>query len=194
MSESSPASRLKAVTVIGVRMELPSNQPIVLLQEEESNRFLPIWIGAVEAAAIANVQQGIVTARPLTHDLVRDIFLATGIELLRVEIIDLQDRIYFADLVFDDGTRVSARPSDAIAIALRLQAEILVADTVLDEGGIELNETDDDEDGSDAAGLGEIFDETEPGNRGSSAPIAESEVERFREFLDTISPDDFGAS
>lgn len=191
---------MQAVSVIGVRMELPSNQPIVLLREDEGIRYLPIWIGAVEAAAIANVQQGIVTARPLTHDLVRDIFLATGLELTRIEIVDLQDRIYFADLVFDDGTRVSARPSDAIAIALRLQAEIFVAEHVLVEGGIELSdaEADQSDDIEDFDPDAEPNDDpNEEGVRsagGRAAPIAESEVERFREFLDTISPDDFGAS
>lgn len=191
---------MRAASVIGVRMELPSNQPIVLLREDEGSRYLPIWIGAVEAAAIANVQQGVITARPLTHDLIRDIMAAIGVELTRVEIVDLQDRIFFAELIFDDGTRVSARPSDAIAIALRVQAEILVAEAVLAEAGIELTEAtdaDDDDDSDDSDEADEDEEGTGQGSRRrrrAEGVVPELEVERFREFLDTISPEDFGGS
>ena len=178
---------MRATSVIGVRMELPSNQPIVLLREDDGSRYLPIWIGAVEAAAIANVQQGVITSRPLTHDLIRDLLAALGSELVRVEIVDLQERIFFADLIFDDGTRVSARPSDAIAVALRVQAEIFVAESVLSEAGIELTDADE----------GQTEDEDlEDGEEGAkpASVVPEVEVERFREFLDTISPEDFGGS
>jgi bifunctional DNase/RNase len=147
--------------VVGVRVEMPSNQPIVLLRETGGERYLPIWIGAVEATAIAFAQQGVVPPRPLTHDLLRDVLTALGRELQQVRITDLDDGVFFATLVFDDGTEVSARPSDAIALALRTGAAIVGADSVLDEAGIVIPDEDEDE------------------------------VEKFREFLDQISPEDF---
>jgi bifunctional DNase/RNase len=147
--------------VVGVRVEMPSNQPIVLLRETGGERYLPIWIGAVEATAIAFAQQGVVPPRPLTHDLLRDVLTALGRELQQVRITDLDDGVFFATLVFDDQTEVSARPSDAIALALRTGAAIVGADAVLDEAGIVIPDEDEDE------------------------------VEKFREFLDQISPEDF---
>jgi hypothetical protein len=149
------------LTVVGVRVELPSNQPIVLLKESTGDRYLPIWIGAVEATAIAFAQQGIVPARPLTHDLLKDVLAATGAQLESVLITDLRDGVYYADLRFADGTTVSARPSDAIALAIRAETAIYAEETVLETAGIAI------------------------------ADEQESEVERFREFLDNISPEDF---
>jgi uncharacterized protein len=149
------------LTVVGVRVELPSNQPIVLLKESSGDRYLPIWIGAVEATAIAFAQQGIVPARPLTHDLLKDVLQAVGADLDAVMITELRDGVYYADLRFGDGTSVSARPSDAIALAIRAGTVIYAEEAVLDAAGIT------------------IPDEQE------------SEVERFREFLDQISPEDF---
>jgi uncharacterized protein len=149
------------LTVVGVRVELPSNQPIVLLKESTGDRYLPIWIGAVEATAIAFAQQGIVPARPLTHDLLKDVLAAVGASLDAVMITELRDGVYYADLRFGDGTSVSARPSDAIALAIRVGTVIYAEESVLDAAGIT------------------IPDEQE------------SEVERFREFLDQISPEDF---
>jgi len=149
------------LTVVGVRVELPSNQPIVLLKEATGDRYLPIWIGAVEATAIAFAQQGIVPARPLTHDLLKDVLEAVGAELDSVLITDLRDGVYYADLRFQDGTTVSARPSDAIALAIRASTVIYAEESVLDTAGI------------------------------SIADEQETEVERFREFLDQISPEDF---
>jgi bifunctional DNase/RNase len=149
------------LTVVGVRVELPSNQPIVLLKESAGDRYLPIWIGAVEATAIAFAQQGIVPARPLTHDLLKDVLEALGAALDAVLITDLRDGVYYADLKFHDGTTVSARPSDAIALAIRAGTVIYAEESVLDTAGIAI------------------------------ADEQESEVERFREFLDQISPEDF---
>jgi bifunctional DNase/RNase len=149
------------LTVVGVRVELPSNQPIVLLKESAGDRYLPIWIGAVEATAIAFAQQGIVPARPLTHDLLKDILQAVGADLDLVMITELRDGVYYADLRFGDGTSVSARPSDAIALAIRAGTVIYAEDAVLEIAGIT------------------IPDEQE------------TEVERFREFLDQVSPEDF---
>jgi bifunctional DNase/RNase len=152
---------MNELTVVGVRVELPSNQPIVLLKESAGDRYLPIWIGAVEATAIAFAQQGIVPARPLTHDLLKDVLEALGAQLEAVLITDLRDGVYYADLKFQDGTAVSARPSDAIALAIRVGTVIYAEEAVLDTAGIAI------------------------------ADEQESEVERFREFLDQISPEDF---
>jgi bifunctional DNase/RNase len=149
------------LSVVGVRVELPANQPIVLLKEATGERYLPIWIGAVEATAIAFAQQGIVPPRPLTHDLLRDVVAALGVQLNAVNITELREGVFFAELVFSNGVRVSARPSDAIALAVRSDVTIFADESVLDEAGIVI------------------------------ADEQESEVERFREFLDNISPDDF---
>ena len=162
---------VQPLDVIGVRMEMPSNTPIVLLRESDGHRYLPIWVGAVEATAIAYAQQGVVPPRPLTHDLLRDVLQAVGAELTEVRITALRDGVYYAVLVFASGVEVSARPSDAIALALRTQTPILGAEEVLDEAGIDLPE------------------EGEPSAE-EGAP-AEEEVERFREFLDQVSPEDF---
>lgn len=153
--------RVNELTVVGVRVELPSNQPIVLLKETAGDRYLPIWIGAVEATAIAFAQQGVVPARPLTHDLMKDILEATGLALTAVTITDLRDGVYYADLQFASGVTVSARPSDAIALAIRVGTTIYAEETVLAEAGVA------------------IPDEQE------------NEVEEFKKFLDEVSPEDF---
>ncbi len=152
---------MNELSVVGVRVELPANQPIVLLKEASGERYLPIWIGAVEATAIAFAQQGIVPPRPLTHDLMRDVVAALGVELTAVHITELREGVFFAELLFNNGVRVSARPSDAIALAVRTDVSIFADEAVLDEAGIVI------------------------------ADEQESEVEKFREFLDNISPDDF---
>ncbi|GAA1336188.1 bifunctional nuclease family protein [Actinocatenispora thailandica] len=152
---------MQELSVVGVRVELPGNQPIVLLKEASGDRYLPIWIGAVEATAIAFEQQGVKPARPLTHDLLRDVLTALGSPLQLVEITELKDTVFYAELVIGDGVRVSARPSDAIALALRVGATIQCSEQVLDAVGIVIPDEQEDE------------------------------VERFREFLDQVSPEDF---
>ncbi|MFZ4509651.1 MAG: bifunctional nuclease family protein [Candidatus Nanopelagicales bacterium] len=154
---------MKRVEVLGVRVEMPSNQPIVLLREVEGDRYLPIWIGATEATAIAYVQQGVVPPRPLTHDLLRDVIDALDRSLTEVRITRLEDGVFFAELHLSEGVVVSARPSDAIALALRMSSPIEVDDAVLDEAGVIIPDEEEDE------------------------------VERFREFLDQVTPEDFGA-
>lgn len=152
---------MREVDVIGVRVETPSNRPIVLLREISGDRYLPIWIGAVEATAIAFAQQGVVPPRPLTHDLMKDVLEATGAVLDEVRITEMKDGIFFAELAFASGVAVSARPSDSIALALRTGTRIVCAEAVLAEAGLD-------------------------------APAEqEDEVEKFREFLDHVSPDDF---
>lgn len=154
---------MREVDVIGVRVEMPSNQPIVLLREVTGERYLPIWIGAVEATAIAFAQQGVVPPRPLTHDLLKDMLTATGNALAEVQITQMKDGVFYANLVLDSGAEVSARPSDSIALALRTGSKIVCAEAVLDEAGLAVPEEQEDE------------------------------VEKFREFLDHVTPEDFEA-
>ena len=121
--------------VVGVRVEMPTNQPLVLLREVEGTRYLPIWIGAVEATAIAFAQQGVVPPRPLTHDLIKSILEGTKVTLRRVRITGLERQTYLAALVLDQEGReieIDSRPSDAIALALRFACPILVHRTLLE--------------------------------------------------------------
>jgi len=164
LSTCEDGAPVRRMEVVGVRVEMPSNSPIVLLKETEGDRYLPIWIGAVEATAIAFAQQGMVSLRPLTHDLFRDVLEVLNVELRTVNITALRDGIFYADLVFSNGAEVSARPSDSIALALRTGASIFASDEILDEAGVAIPDEQEDE------------------------------VEKFREFLDTISPEDFGRS
>ncbi len=153
------------VELVGVRLQLPTNQPVVLLREAGGTRFLPIWIGAVEATAIAYAVEGLVPQRPLTHDLLRMVAEALGGTVSRVVVTELRDAVFYADLVFDkDGEEIhlSARPSDAIALAARTSAPIFAASEVIEDAGIEIRDEDE-----------------------------ESEIERFREFLDDVTPEDF---
>ena len=152
---------MREVDVIGVRVEMPSNQPIVLLREVTGERYLPIWIGAVEATAIAFAQQGVVPPRPLTHDLMKSIVTDTGNQLSEVRITDMKDGVFYAALVFASGVEISARPSDSIALALRTGSRIVCAEDLLDDAGIVVPDEQEDE------------------------------VEKFREFLDHVSPEDF---
>ena len=160
--------------LVGVRVELPANQPIVLLKEKTGSRYLPIWIGAVEATAIAFALQGVETPRPLTHDLFVDVLDALDVGLEAVHVTELRDGTFFAELHLNDAdgerTVVSARPSDAIALASRLEdVPIFGAEDVLDEAGLEIEARD--EDGTEVD--------------------AEEEVRQFREFLEDITPEDF---
>lgn len=161
------------VRVVGIRVEQPANQPVLLLRESEGDRYLPIWIGQTEANAIILEQQGVEPVRPLTHDLFRDVIGALGHSLKEVRIVDLQEGTFYADLVFDSDVRVSARPSDSVAIALRMGVPIYVEEAVLDEAGLLIPDEGDEE---------------------SGGAVREDEVEKFKEFLDTISPDDFKAT
>ncbi len=152
---------MRRVEVEGVRIEMPSNQPVVLLRDFEESQVLPIWIGAVEASAIAFAQQNVQPPRPLTHDLFVDVIGALGQQLTEVHITELREGTFYAVLRFASGIEVSARPSDAIALALRTGATVLVAEDVMANAAVDLP-------------AGE-----------------EQEVEKFREFLDHVSAEDF---
>jgi uncharacterized protein len=155
---------VRELDVVGVRVEMPSNNPIVLLRERDGDRYLPIWVGASEASAIAFAQNGVVPPRPLTHDLLKDVIDALGRTLQEVRITEIRDNVFHAELAFDGGLVVGSRSSDAIALALRVGCRIVGADEVLEAGGVAVPDEDDDE------------------------------VEKFREFLDQINPEDFGTT
>ncbi|CAN5341899.1 MAG: bifunctional nuclease family protein [Euzebyales bacterium] len=155
---------MKELELVGVRVELPHNQPIVLLKERGGERFLPVWIGAVEATAIAFALQGVATPRPMTHDLMRDLLGSLDVAVERVVVTELRDGTYYAEIRMRRGEKevaVSSRTSDAIALAVRVAAPIFADDAVLEEAGIQIEDED------------------------------EVEVEQFKEFLDTVSPEDF---
>ncbi len=120
----------------GVRVEMPSNHPIVLLKEKRGERYLPIWIGAMEATAIAIAQEGTIPPRPLSHDLGRELLAAVDTQLLSAEIAELKEGIFSVVLALSNGRRVLARPSDSIALAQRTGALILVSAAILDEVGV----------------------------------------------------------
>jgi bifunctional DNase/RNase len=149
------------VSVVGVRVEMPSNQPIILLQDEPGQKYLPIWIGAVEATSIAFAQQGVIPARPLTHDLLLEVIKNFGHQIKEVKIISLKDGIFYSEIIFDNGVTISARPSDSIALAIRVEAPILVSVEVLNSAGIEIPVDEQDE------------------------------LDKFRQFLDEVNPEDF---
>lgn len=151
--------------VVGVRVELPSNQPIVLLKETDGTRYLPIWIGGNEATAIATALEGVVPPRPLTHDLMRSVLDSVGALPARITITEVRDSVYFADLALEVEGRdvhISCRPSDAIALAARCGTPVFALSSVLDEGGVEFDEDDEDD-----------------------------EVTRFRELLEEVTVEDF---
>lgn len=151
--------------IVGVRLELPSNQPIVLLKEQEGSRYLPIWIGASEATAIATAMEGVEPPRPLTHDLMRSVIDAVGALPVRVVITEMRDSIFFADLSLDvsgEEVKVSSRPSDAIALAVRTGTPVLAMPDVLEAAGVHFEDEDEEE-----------------------------EVARFREFLEEVTVEDF---
>ena len=153
--------------LVGVRVELPTNNPIVLLREADGDhRVLPIFIGAVEATAIAFALQGVVTQRPMTHDLLKNIVEELGVTVEGIDITELREGTFYAVIrlrAHGQAYEVSSRPSDAIALAVRAGAPIFAAEEVLEEASISMRE-----------------DESE-----------ETEVEKFREFLDQVTPEDF---
>lgn len=153
---------MQEVEVMGVRIELPANQPVVLLKSTTAARYLPIWIGAPEANAIALALQGFTPQRPLTHQLLIDTIEHFGSVLDRVEVTGREGHIYIGTMVFDDGTELDCRPSDGIVLALTAQVPVLAADELLSEPPDDVGREE-----------------------------AESEVAQFREFLDQVSADDF---
>lgn len=154
------------VQVAGIRLEVPSNQPVLILQDEENHRYLPLWIGPAEATAISIALDGIKSPRPLTHDLLKSVIENVNDKVISVSINELIDGTFYATINFAHHEAVSARPSDAVALALRCDVPVLVAQEVMQEAALELE------------------DDGEPA-------MAEDELEAFRAFLDDINPEDF---
>ena len=155
------------MVIYGVSFDLVGKQPIVLLKTTEGNKFLPIWIGHPEAAAILMKLQGATTPRPMTHDLVTDMLSQLDAHVVRITVTELRDSTFYAQItVQQDGSEIEidSRPSDAIALAIRAEAPIFVADRVIEESAIEFE--------------GEEVNEEEI-------------VSEFKQFLENVSPDEF---
>jgi len=161
---------MQEMELLGGRVEMPTNAPMVLLRERSgAERTVPIFIGAPEATAIALALDGVATPRPMTHDLLRDVLEDLSVALERVVVTELHDKTFFAELhLIQSGQRhvVSSRPSDAIALAVRTGTPIFAADSVIDEVG--------------------FSDDDVPEKDGRPEEV----VEEFKEFLDTVSPED----
>ncbi len=160
---------MQEMVIYGVSFDMVGKQPIVLLKTAEGNKFLPIWIGHPEAAAILMKLQGAATPRPMTHDLVTDILGQLDARVVKIAVTELRDNTFYAliTLAVNGGEiEVDSRPSDAIALAVRSGAPIYAADAVIEESAIEFEHEDVNED--------EI-------------------VEEFKKFLEEVSPEDFSS-
>ncbi|MGK2955829.1 MAG: bifunctional nuclease family protein [Solirubrobacterales bacterium] len=158
---------MREMQIYGVSFDMVGKQPIVLLKTVDDNRFLPIWIGHPEAAAILMKLQGADTPRPMTHDLMVDILDQVETKVERISITELRDNTFYATITLSvAGTEVEidSRPSDALALAVRVSASIFVAEDVIDESSIEFEQGIEDN---------------------------EQVVEKFKDFLDDVSPEDF---
>ena len=156
--------------IYGVSFDLVGKQPIVLLKTADGNKFLPIWIGHPEAAAILMKLQSQAPPRPMTHDLLTDMLEQLGAQVVRITVTELRENTFYAQItVAQDGTEIEidSRPSDAIALAIRAEAPIFAAERVIEESAIEFEGEDVDQDQLDA------------------------EVAKFRNFLDEVTPDQF---
>ena len=150
----------------GLMIDPISNMPIIILRDPKTNSVLPIWVGIFEANAIALQIEKIVTPRPMTHDLLKNILEDLTVEVQRIVVTELRDSTFYATIALQrgsDGFEVSSRPSDAIALAVRMAVPIFAEEGVLDEASILI-----------------------PGDE-------DEEVEKFREFLDNVSPEDFAS-
>ena len=158
---------MQEMVIYGVSFDMVGKQPIVLLKTRDGNKFLPIWIGHPEAAAILMKLQGANTPRPMTHDLMDDMLEKLQIECTRVSVTELRENTFYASIQLKiDGREVEidSRPSDALALAVRTQAPIFAHEDVVAESAIEFeHEVEDQED----------------------------VVDKFKEFLDNVSPEDF---
>lgn len=155
---------MRELSIVEVRVSSPDAPPVVVLREVDGGRLLPIWMSAGGASAIVSATDDPDPSRPCLHDLVTELLETLGTSLTEARIVAYDDGQFFAELVLGDAT-LSARPSDALALALRLGCPITCSDKVLDDAGVV--ETP----------------EAEPGG--------EDELEQFREFLDSVNPDDF---
>jgi bifunctional DNase/RNase len=175
-----PGAAMREMTLYGVSFEPIGKQPIVLLKTLDEDRFLPIWIGHAEAAAILMKLQGSSPPRPMTHDLLTEVVSELKGEVVRVTVTDLKENTYFAKItIVQDGQEleIDSRPSDAIAIAVRCEAQIFASDEVVDESGIEFQAGDDDQ-----------------VSLVTASNLADLDPEEFRQFIETVTPEEFASS
>lgn len=159
--------------LLGVRLELPANAPVVLLREQSGERrVLPIYIGPEEARAIALALEGVTTPRPMTHDLMRDLLGVVDVRVVSINVTELRESTFFAEIELQAGertVRVSSRPSDAVALAVRVDAPIFASEEVLADAAMPAAEESEDEEGQ------------------------EEIVDQFRQFIDEVNPEDFAS-
>ena len=168
------------MTLYGVSFEPIGKQPIVLLKTLDEDRFLPIWIGHPEAAAILMKLQGASPPRPMTHDLLTEVVSELKAEVVRVTVTELRENTYFAKItIVHDGQEleIDSRPSDAIALAVRCEAQIFVADDVVEESGIEFQAGDD-----------------EQVSLVTASNLADLDPEEFSRFIESVTPEEFASS
>jgi hypothetical protein len=171
---------MREMTLYGVSFEPIGKQPIVLLKTADDDKFLPIWIGHPEAAAILMKLQGASPPRPMTHDLLTDVISELQGEIVKVEVTELRENTYYARItIVQDGKEVEidSRPSDAIALAVRCEARIFVSEDVIEESGIEFQAEDDEQPGLVIA-----------------SSLADLDPAEFRKFLETVTPEEFASS
>ncbi|HEY7794843.1 MAG TPA: bifunctional nuclease family protein [Gaiellaceae bacterium] len=172
---------MREMVIYGVSFDMVGKQPIVLLKTADGNRFLPIWIGHAEAAAILVKLQNHVPARPMTHDLLNDVLAQLETEVVSIAVTEMRENTYYARITLKQNgseLEIDSRPSDAIALAVRAGAKIYVADEVIEESGVEFEGEATEEDLAEVAGM---------------SRLSELDPEEFRAFLDTVSPDEFAA-
>lgn len=171
--EGKGCAMLRETRLVAVGVDAEGPSPVLVLQEvDRDDRLLPMWVGLPEATAVSQAWQGVPTARPTTHHLLAALVTAFGRTLRQVRIVALVDAVFHAELVFDAATTVSARPSDALALALHVGVPVLVDDTVLDDAAVPADRI-------------VTPDELE---------ATEEQLDRFRAFLDDVDPEDFTAA
>ena len=170
---------MREMTLYGVSFEPIGKQPIVLLKTTDEDRFLPIWIGHAEAAAILMKLQGATPPRPMTHDLLTEVVAELKGQVVKVTVTELRENTYFARItILQDGNEleIDSRPSDAIALAVRCEAQIFAADDVVEESSIEFQ-----------AGEDEVSLVT-------ASNLSDLDPEEFRRFIETVTPEEFATS
>jgi uncharacterized protein len=171
---------MREMTLYGVSFEPIGKQPIVLLKTADDDKFLPIWIGHPEAAAILMKLQGASSPRPMTHDLLTEVISELQGEIVKVTVTELRENTYYASItIVQDGREVEidSRTSDAIALAVRCDARIFASEEVIEEAGIEFQADDDDQPGLVTA-----------------SNLADLDPAEFRKFLETVTPEEFATS
>jgi bifunctional DNase/RNase len=175
MTDVGMSKDLVAMSIKGLMLDPVSNSPIVVLKDDEEKFFLPIWVGIFEANAIALQLENISTPRPMTHDLLRNMISELDARVTRIVINDLRESTFFAQirvLVGDKLLEIDARPSDAIALALRTEAPIFVAQSVLEQAHVEASDR--------------------PDLASAMAPEGEDSAEKVKKWFEDLSPEDLG--